>query len=93
MCGLVLEKDMFLCLWKVLFWVEEGREEIVIGCYWLTDGTTVVVLCFLSHRVAHDKRYDGVLTWVTCVLCANETKCSRETGDAAMKQYCQSCQR
>ncbi len=70
-----MAKEVVVCLWKVQIQVE-GREEMAIAAYWVTDGVDRCPVGFLPHHmVRHAARYDGGLAQVNHVLNANLTCC------------------
>jgi hypothetical protein len=67
-CGIVLEEDVVVHLWKVQV-VVDGREETAIAAVWVTDGINRCRVGFLKrHMVRHAARFDGALVQVTRVL-------------------------
>ncbi len=80
-------------LWKVQIQVE-GREEMVIAAYWLTDGIDCCHVEFLPrHMVKQARCYDGALVQVTCVfnadpICCDTAECRafHKTEGVAMRQ-------
>jgi hypothetical protein len=77
-CGVVLEEDVVVCLWKVQV-VVDGREEMAIAAVWVTDGINRCRVGFLKrHMVRHAARFDGALVQVTRVLsgsCDSAERC------------------
>ncbi len=73
-CGKVLAEDMVVRLWKVQIQVE-GREEMGIAAYWVTDGVDCCCVGFLPrHMVKQAGCYDGALAqFITRVFNADPT--------------------
>jgi hypothetical protein len=75
-CGEVMAEDVVVCLRKVQIQVE-GREEIAIAAYWVTDGINCCHVGFLQcHMVRQAARCDEALAQVTCVFNGDPTCCN-----------------
>jgi hypothetical protein len=75
-CGEVIGKDVVVCLRKVQIQVE-GREEMAIAAYWVTDGVNCCHVGFLQrHMVKQAARFDGALAQVIHVFNADPTCCN-----------------
>ncbi len=62
-------------LWKVQIQVE-GREEMAIAAYWVTDGVNRCHVGFLQcHMVKQAARFNGALVQVTRVFNVDPTCC------------------
>ncbi len=67
-CGKVMAEDVVVRLRKVQIQVE-GRKEMAIAAYWVTDGIDCCHVAFLPcHMVSHAARYDGALAQVDHVF-------------------------
>jgi hypothetical protein len=74
-CGKVLAEDMVVRLRKVQIQVE-GREEMAIAAYWVTDGIDRCRVEFLlRHMVKQAGCYNGALAQVTHVFNADPACC------------------
>ncbi len=70
-----MAKDVVVHLWNVQIQVE-GREEMMIAAYWVTDSVNCCRVGFLPcHMVRHTACYDGALVQVTRVFNADPTCC------------------
>jgi hypothetical protein len=75
-CGEVMAKDVVMCLWTVQIQVE-GREEMAIAAYWVTDGVDRCHVGFLQcHMVKQAAHFDGALAQVTFFFNADPTCCN-----------------
>ncbi len=67
-CGVVLEEDAVVCLWKVQV-VVDGREETAIADIWVNDRIYRCHIGFLKrHIVRHAARFYGALEQMTHIL-------------------------
>jgi hypothetical protein len=74
-CGEVMGKDVVVHLWKVQIQVE-GRGEMAIAAYWVTDGVDCCRVGFLQCRIVKQAtRFDGALAQVARVFNVDPTSC------------------
>ncbi len=72
-CGKVLAGDLVVLLREVQI-VVDGRKEMAITAYWVSDGIDCCHIGFLPcHMVKHAMRYNGALAQVTHVFSDNLT--------------------
>jgi hypothetical protein len=81
-CDEVLANNVVVRLQKVQI-VVDGRKEMAITAYWVSDGIDCYHVGFLPrHMVKHAVRYNGALAQVTCVF-SNNPMCS-DTAECCM---------
>jgi hypothetical protein len=74
-CSVVMAEDVVVRLWKVQIQVD-GREEMAITAYWVTDGVNCCRVGFLQrHMVRQAACYVGALAQVTHVFNVDPTCC------------------
>ncbi len=85
-CGVVLEEDVVVRLWKVQV-VVDGREETAIAAIWVTDGIDRCRIGFLKqHMVRHAVHFEGALVQMTRILSG-----SCDSAECCMNHHYRGC--